>query len=195
MRNRIGRGVVLAAALTTIVGIGTASAHEERELGDYSVEVGFRNEPVFTGEESGLEFFVNRGGQPVEGLEDTLQAQVTFGADTRDLEVTATFGEPGAYQAIFFPTAAGQYTFRIYGTIEDLDVDEEFTSGPDTFGDVRDVTSGQFPIQFPATADVVRDAEAGANAATMAIAALVVGGLGLLAGLIALGLVVARRRA
>lgn len=193
--NRIGRSVVLAAALATIVGIGAAAAHEERELGDYSVEVGFRNEPVFTGEESGLEFFVNRGDEPVEGLEDTIQAQVTFGDETRDLEVTATFGQPGAYQAIFFPTAAGQYTFRIYGSIEDLDVDEEFTSGPDTFGDVRDVTSGQFPIQFPATADVVRDAEAGANAATTAIAALVVGGLGLLAGLIALGLVVARRRA
>jgi hypothetical protein len=192
--NRIGRSVVLAAALA-IVGVGAAAAHEERELGDYSVEVGFRNEPVFTGEESGLEFFVNRGDEPVEGLEDTIQAQVTFGAETRDLEVTATFGQPGAYQAIFFPTAAGQYTFRIYGSIEDLDVDEEFTSGPDTFGDVRDVTSGQFPIQFPATADIVRDAEAGANAATMAIAALVVGGLGLLAGLIALGLVVARRRA
>jgi hypothetical protein len=193
--KRIGRSVVLGAVLASLAGIGSVAAHEERDVGDYTLEVGFLNEPVYSGEESGLELLVSQGDQAVEGLEETLQAQVTFGEQTRDLEISPKFDEPGAYRSIFFPTAAGQYSFRVYGDINGQAVDETFTSGPDTFGDVQDVSSGQFPVQYPATADVVRDAQAGASAATMATLALVVGGLGLVAGLVALGLAVARRRA
>ena len=114
---------------------------------------------------------------------------------TRDLEISAVFGQPGAYRSVFFPTAAGPYTFRITGTLDGEPIDESFTSGPDTFSEVRDVTAGQFPVAFPATADIVRDAEAGAAAATTATIALVLGGAGLVAGLVALGLSIARRRA
>jgi hypothetical protein len=105
------------------------------------------------------------------------------------------FGEPGWYQSVFFPTAAGPYTFHVFGEIDGQAIDESFTSGPDTFGEVQDATSGQFPVAFPATGDVVRDAESGAAAATTATIALVVGGAGLLAGLVALGLSLSRRRA
>ena len=46
--------LVLAAPLT-------AQAHEVRQLADgkYQIVVGFMNEPVFTGDKSGLEFFVS----------------------------------------------------------------------------------------------------------------------------------------
>ncbi len=117
MTHRIGRAAVLAAALLALTA-GIALAHEEREVGDYTFEVGFIDEPVFTGQKSGLEFFVSRGEEPVEGLEETLQAEVTFGSQTRDLEVSPRFGEAGAYESVFFPTAAGPYTFRIYGEVE-----------------------------------------------------------------------------
>jgi hypothetical protein len=198
MIHRIGRATVLATALAAIT-VGTAVAHEQREVGDYTFVVGFIDEPVFTGQKSGLEFFVTRGeGEPVEGLEETLQAQVTFGGETRDLEISPRFGEAGAYESVFFPTAAGPYTFRIFGAVEGeagvgFLIDEAFTAGPDTFSEVQDVAGGQFPIQFPATADVVADAEAGANAATQATIALVLAAIGLLAALVALGLAVARR--
>ena len=196
MFNRIGRASVLAIALTSVVGAGVALAHEHREVGEFAITVGFMDEPVFTGQKSGLEFEVvhHDTEEPVEGLEATLSAEVTFGADTRDLEVSPNFGVPGSYRSVFMPTAAGQYTFRIFGDIEGTAIDEEFTSGPDTFSDVGDVATGQFPVVFPATSDVVRDAEAGAAAATTATFALVLGGAGLIAGLVALGLSLARRR-
>jgi hypothetical protein len=182
--------------LSLVVGAGVVLAHEHREVGEYSITVGFIDEPVYTGQKSGLEFFVAHHDteEPVEGLEETLSAEVVFGADTRELEVSPRFGEAGAYESVFFPTAAGQYTFRIFGEIDGTAVDEEFTSGPDTFSDVNDVAAGQFPVVFPATADVVRDAEAGANAATTSTIALILGGAGLVAGLVALGLSLARRR-
>ena len=192
---RMGRAAVLGATLTMIVGAVTVLAHESRDVGDHSIVVGFVGEPVFTGQKSGLEFLVSHGEEPVEGLEETLAASVTYGDQTRDLEIEPRFGEPGWYQSIFFPTAAGPYTFRIFGDIEGEPFDESFTSGPDTFSEVQDVTGGQFPVQFPPTGDVVRDAEAGANAATTSTIALVLGGAGLIAGLVALGLTLARRRA
>ena len=195
MFQRMGRPAVLAAALTTIVGTGAVLAHETRDVGEHTVVVGFADEPVFTGQKSGLEFSVSRGEEPVEGLEETLSASVTFGDQTRDLEIEPRFGEPGWYQSVFFPTAAGPYTFRIVGEIEGEPFDESFTSGPDTFSEVQDVTGGQFPVQFPPTGDVARDAEAGANAANTSTIALVLGGAGLVAGLVALGLTLARRHA
>ena len=39
----------------------------------------------------------------------------------------------------------GDYTFRIYGTIDGTEIDESFTSGPETFGAVEDPA----PLQFP----------------------------------------------
>lgn len=195
MLSRIGRATVLGAVLASLAGIGVAAAHESRAVGDYTFTVGFLNEPVYSGDKSGLDLRVTRGDEPVEGLEETLSATVSFGDQTRDLEISAVFGQPGAYRSVFFPTAAGPYTFRITGTLDGEPIDESFTSGPDTFSEVRDVTAGQFPVAFPATADIVRDAEAGAAAATTATIALVLGGAGLVAGLVALGLSIARRRA
>jgi hypothetical protein len=192
---RIGRAAFVAAALSMIAGTGAVLGHESRDVGDLTFVVGFLEEPVFSGQKSGLDLRVSRGETPVEGLEETLQAEVTFDGQVRALEISPAFGEPGAYRSVFFPTAAGPYTFHIFGDVEGVAVDEEFTSGPDTFGEVQDVTGGQFPVQFPATGDIVRDAEAGAAAATTATIALMVGGAGLVAGLVALGLSLSRRPA
>ncbi len=97
MFNRIGRASVLAVALTSVVGAGVALAHEHREVGEYSITVGFMDEPVFTGQKSGLEFEVaiHETEEPVEGLEETLSAEVTFGADTRELEISPVLRRPG----------------------------------------------------------------------------------------------------
>ena len=193
MKSRLGGAAMLAGALI-LTTVSSALAHEEREVGDYTFEVGMLEEPVFVGQKSGLELHVTRGDEPVERLGESLQATVSFGGETRDLEISPRFGEPGAYQSVFFPTAAGPYSFHVTGEVEGQSIDETFTAGPDTFGEVRDLAAGQFPVQFPATADLVRDAEAGANAATTATIALVLGGAGLLAGLVAIGLTLARRR-
>ena len=194
MNTRIGRVAVLGAVLTMFVSVGVTLAHEERTVGDHTYIVGFIDEPVFTGQKSGLEFGAFHGEEPIEGLEETLSATVTFGDATRDLAIEPRFGEPGWYESVFFPTAAGPYTFRISGVVEGEPFDESFTSGPDTFSEVQDVTGGQFPVTLPAAGDTARDAEEGAAAAGTATLALVLGGAGLLAGLVALGLGMARRR-
>jgi hypothetical protein len=189
------RAAAVAALVALLALPAAVSAHEVREVGDYTLVVGMMEEPVFTNQKSGLEFQVTRNDQPVEGLEESLEAEAIFAGQSRSLPLSPRFGEPGWYQSVFFPTAAGPYTFHITGQIEGQDIDESFTAGPDTFGEVQDATSGQFPVAFPATGDLVRDAQSGAAASGTATIALVVGGAGLLAGLVALGLSLARRRA
>jgi hypothetical protein len=184
-----------AASLLVAVTSASVHAHEERAVGDLTFVVGFIDEPVFTGQKSGLEFSVARADEPVEGLEGTLEAEVIFGDETRSLPLSPRFGEPGWYQSVFFPTAAGPYTFRIFGDVEGEPVDESFTSSEEGFDEVGEATSGQFPIVLPAGGELAADAEAGANAAGQATLALILGGAGLLAGLVALGLALARRRA
>ena len=194
MFQRFRRAAVLGALLTMVVSVGTTFAHESRDVGDYTLSVGFLDEPVYSGQKSGLDLRVSLGEEPVEGLEETLQAEVTFDDQAQDLPISPVFGEPGAYRSVFFPTAAGPYTFHVFGTVDGQEIDESFTSGPDTFSEVQDVTGGQFPVVLPAAGDTARDAEAGAAAAGTATLALVIGGAGLVAGLMALGLTLARRR-
>ncbi len=195
MFQRLGRAAVLGVVLTMVASIGPTLAHEVREVGELTLVVGFLDEPVYSGQKSGLDLRVSRRDEPVEGLEETLQAEVSFDGRVRDLPISPAFGEAGAYHSVFFPTAAGPYTFHLFGTVDGEEIDESFTSGPDTFSEVQDVTGGQFPVVLPAAGDTARDAEAGAAAAGTATLALVIGGVGLVAGLVALGLSAARRRA
>ena len=194
MSQNLGRAAVLGAALTMVISIGTTLAHESRDIDDITMIVGFLDEPVYSGQRSGLDLRVTHHGEPVEGLEEALQAEVTFEGQTRELEISPRFGEPGAYRSVFIPTAAGPYTFHIFGEIEGEAIDETFASGPDTFSEVQDVAGGQFPVVYPGTGDIARDAEAGAAAGGTATLALVIGGAGLVAGLVAIGLTLAPRR-
>ena len=195
MHIRIRRTMsVIGAAMALLLLAAPVTAHEQRTVGDYDFVVGLIGEPVFTGQKSGLEFSVSSDDTPVEGLEATLQAEVIYQGQTRALAVTPRFGQPGWYQSVFFPTAAGPYTFHIFGTVEGTTVDESFTSSPDGFSEVEDQAGGQFPVQIAAPVDVARNAEAGASAAGMATLGLVLGGAGLLVGLVALGISLAGRR-
>jgi hypothetical protein len=195
MTQRTGRAAVLGVVLTLFVGIGAVHAHESRDVGDYTFTVGFLDEPVFAGQKSGLDLRIARGDEPVEDAEASLEAEVTFGQQTRDLPISAVFGQAGAYRSVFFPTAAGPYSFRVFGELDGQAIDETFTSGPDTFSEVQDTAGGQFPVVYPAPGDLARDAEAGAAAATTAMVSLGLGAAGLIAGLVAIGMSLARRRA
>jgi hypothetical protein len=194
--SRLGRraAALVAAAALLLLSTGVASAHEERTVAGYDVEVGFIDEPVFIGERSGLEFFVHKDDKAITGLDQTLKAEVIYQGQKRDLPITARDGVDGAYESVFIPTAAGPYTFHIFGTIEGAAVDESFTSSPTGFDEVQDTAGGQFPVQFPSEADLVANAQAGKDAASQVTVALGVGIAGVVIGLVGLGVALAGRR-
>lgn len=197
MRVSVPGRRLLVAVLATVVSLVLAApalAHETRQVGEYEFVVGFIAEPVFTGQKSGLEFSVSRGEEPVEGLAETLQAEVIYQDQRRELPLRGRFGQPGWYQSEFFPTAAGPYTFHIWGTIEGTDVDEEFTSSEEGFDEVREATEGQFPVRYPAHADLVAQVDQASGASGQVLIALALGAAGTILGLIALGVAIASRR-
>jgi hypothetical protein len=169
-------------------------AHGEHEIGDYAIEIGLIGEPVYVGQKSGLELGVTKGGQPVDGLDATLKAQVIVGNRSLDLSLAPREEQPGWYESAFIPTQAGQYTFHLTGDLEGRAVDETYTSIPAGFGEVQDTAAGQFPVQFPSQADLVAQAQQGADAAAQLPLAFALGAAGLVAGLLALGVSLAGRR-
>ena len=174
--------VVLAAVLVALALPGSAAAHEHREVGNYVFVVGFMNEPAFEGELNGIWVSVTTKDteQPVEGLAETLNAQVIHGASEREMALEPAFGEPGVYTSVFYPTADGDYTFRFFGTIEGNQVDESFTSSPDGFNSVSASAEFQFPAAVPGADTLASQLASAQNTARIALG---VGAAGLLAGL------------
>lgn len=139
--------VLAAAAVLMTSSAGGASAHEERTVGEYEVEVGFNEEPALANQLNGVFLSVMKEGVPVEGLDETLKVELIVGgaAANKELGFEAIEEEPGAYVAAFLPTVAGDYTFRIFGEIEGTAIDESFESGPGRFDSVESLDEVAFP--------------------------------------------------
>ena len=77
MKPRLIMILIFLLALLVLV-VAPASAHEERTVGAYDIELGWRIEPPYTGLLNGPEFFVHdhATGDPVTGLESTLHLLV-----------------------------------------------------------------------------------------------------------------------
>ena len=152
--------VVGVAVLLLALGAAPAAAHEERKVTRYNLEVGFGDEPAYSGLRNSVLLIIHdAGGKPVVDLGDGLKVDVSQGSDdTQKLSLTMQpnfevggEGTPGDYRAWFIPTVPGAYTFHFTGTIKGQRVDQRFTSGPTTFDEVQDPAQVQFPAKDPTT--------------------------------------------
>jgi hypothetical protein len=156
-----------------------ALAHGHTEVGDYELVIGFHGEPAYQGEPNGLDLFVTnkKTGEKVNGLEETLKAEIIFGSSKKELKMEAQWGQDGAYTAYVLPTEAGDYTWHIWGEIEGTPVDVSMTSSPDTFSSVEPKAQVSFPAAEPATAELQAQAAAAVQTAQMALGVGLVGAL------------------
>jgi hypothetical protein len=173
---------ILVVVASLLLFSGRAYAHERRTVGPYQLVVGWLNEPAYVGLMNSLDLRVTdtRTTQPVAGLEKSLTADAAAGGVAPfPLAISARFGTAGAYNGWIMPTAIGGYTFHIKGKIDTLDVDEKFTSGPNTFGDIEDTQAVQYPAKVPVADALGKKLDAIASTADqtrlIALAALVLG--------------------
>ncbi len=149
-RNFLRSGALLLAASTLLAGNGVVSAHEHRTVGDYSMVVGFLNEPAVQDEVNAVSVRITKpapaDATPAAGEDDvaetpitglTLNVDVILGDQQVSLPMEAKWGDPGHYVAYFIPTQPGDYSFHVTGEIDGVAVDETFTAGPETFSTVR----------------------------------------------------------
>jgi hypothetical protein len=202
----------LAAVLVVIAFPGTALAHEERDVGSLTMAVGFGTEPPYAGQPNSVQLILSNNGTPVTDLGDALEVEVSFADQTTKLSLEpdfeiGEFGTPGDYRAWFVPTQPGTYTFRFTGKVDGQSVDETFTSGQ-KFDDVVPLSEAGFPpIEAPTTEELatrldrefprleraVAQVRSSADETDpLVYAALVVGVLGLVAGVA--GLIIGRRK-
>ena len=141
-----------------VSGTGQVLAHEDGEVGEYELVVGFLHEPAYEGERNAVSIRVTKksgeeqkeasGAQPqarpggmgdghhdppsvaVEGLQDTLQVEVTHVPSnvSGTMDLRAAFSDTGHYVADLIPTSPGHYRFRFFGTIEGEAIDATFDS-------------------------------------------------------------------
>ena len=173
---------------------GVALVHVDIDVGDgqYVMEVGFRDEPAYLGEANALYLRVGEygtgGTEPVDDLAATLSAEVTKDGQSMNLSLVPV-GD-GEYEAAFVPTATGDYTFRLSGTIGDATVDESVTSGPTTFNSVEPLSAIEFPVARDDPGQIQAEAAAAradaASARTFAFLGIAAGVLGLILGAVAL---------
>jgi len=227
--SRIAKGAVLATAgILTVLFLlpaSPAAAHEGREVGDVVMNVGFGMEPAFAYQPNWVHLGLSDhdSGDPI-GRGVNLQVEVFYGEESMTLDLEPAFGERGVYRATFVPSRPGDYSFRFFGTVGGQDLDEEFTSGPDTFSSANDPAEISFPAQDPSVAEIAErleqetarlgesiteleqaiGADGGGEAqapaededeGSLAMIALIVGIVALLVGLVLGGLALRRARA
>jgi hypothetical protein len=152
-----------AAALLALATACPASAHVVEHAGPYTIEVGWQREPTYVGDANGVQIIVSRGeNKPITDLTaDDLKAVVsTGGQQTRELTFEPAFdpeemeGTLGEYDAPIKPTAPGDYTFHITGSIHGQGVDITVTSGDATFDTVKGTSDIEFPTKLPTLPEI-----------------------------------------
>jgi hypothetical protein len=150
-----------ALGLLTAVAL-PVSAHEVRTVGAYEFTVGWLHEPAYADEQNAVQFLLKDSkGNPVSDLGDTLKVEVIYqGQKMPALSLDPTFdpdtglGMPGEYLASLIPTRPGNYTFHFTGSVKGQAVDQSFTSGPNTFDEVKQPNAVEFPAQDPSRSQI-----------------------------------------
>ena len=157
-------GSLITASALALASAGAASAHAVETVGTYTIEIGWQHEPTYVGEANGVQVIVTGPDDvPVTDLASgDLTVVVTTGSDQSSpltfdpgfdpIEMNGPLGE---YDAPIVPTAPGDYTFHLTGTIHGQTVDLTVTSGDETFDTVKDPSGLQFPATLPTTGEIV----------------------------------------
>jgi hypothetical protein len=135
----------LLALLWLAAATPTTFAHGSTTVGPYNLVVGWVNEPPLVGERNALLLIVTEAatGEPVVGVEATLDAEVIYGAKTFSGNLNPST-IPGEYTLDLIPTVRGQFNLRLSGTIGETAV--ELTTEPE---EVFAAARLQFPEALP----------------------------------------------
>ncbi len=123
-----------------------ASAHQREvlQIGDkqYLFVIGSLNEPVVVDDKTGVDLRVkladpvkpsdsaSPNAKPVTGLNETLKIELQAGGKKKTLNLEPAYNDPGAYRAAFYPTVATTYAYRVFGTLNNTQVDLLFSCNP-----------------------------------------------------------------
>jgi hypothetical protein len=114
------------ALLAIVLNVQPVLAHESITVGDYTLEVGWLNEPPIVGQHNAIVVNVSTGDeQPVEDV-SSLTLTISYGGQQKTLTLEPLDEHfPGQYVAPILPTVAGEYSVIFGGTLGDTAVEAE----------------------------------------------------------------------
>jgi hypothetical protein len=157
-------GAIITGGTLSLLAAAPAAAHVVEHAGPYTLEIGWQDEPTYVGAPNGVQVIVHDArDKPVDDLKtDDLKVVVSTGGQQSDelafepgFDLEEGFGTPGEYNAAILPTAPGDYTFHITGTIKGTKVDVTVTSSDETFDSVKGTSDVEFPTKLPTLPEIV----------------------------------------
>ena len=125
---------LIAALLISPLFLSSAFAHQSDSVGDYRIEIDWKNKPIVTGESNAIIVYVSEmdnskeaAEQPfdpvkgIEGLRKTLKIQLVVETEsiTMPLQITDV---PGKYESPITPTFSGWSQLNFIGKINEQNV-------------------------------------------------------------------------
>jgi hypothetical protein len=168
----------LFAFIALILNSQLALAHESITVGDYTLEIGWLNEPPVVGQNNALVVHLSTtsDGQPVEDV-SSLTVTISYGGQDKTLTLEPVDEHsPGQFMAPVVPTVPGQYTVKLGGSLGetafvDVHMEPEEVQPADT-------------LEFPNVDATRRESSAFGTTEWLAIAGLVSGLAGLILSLL-----------
>lgn len=215
----------LLAILLALPLSASAHAHAVYKIGDstYEIVIGSLNEPIAVDDKTGLDLRLMKcvrptcaatrsadgkmdgpaAGTPVLDASESLKFEISAGSVKKTMDIAPQYGKPGAYSAPFYLTVPTTYTYRIFGTLNDTEVDLSFSCAAeathsDTDTESQEVAPGvvllskggafgcpkdKTTLGFPEKAESLHALSMENNSTnTLAMAALVFGLIGMVTG-------------
>jgi len=136
--------LVATTVFVSLLDIKPAEAHITKVFGNYLVEIGWDNEPAYTGLANGAQVTIKKGSgdtaQPVINALKDLQISIKYGTITKPLDFLPSSTVDGQYDAVLIPTKVGTYSLVFSGTVEGQTINGEIP-----LDDVASVDSLNFP--------------------------------------------------
>jgi len=148
---------VFLLLLATIVfvsplSVKPAEAHITKVFGNYLVQVGWDNEPVYTGLVNAAQVTIKKGSgdsaKPVINALKDMQISVKYGGVTKPLDFLPSSVVDGQYHAPLIPTRVGTYSLVFKGNVEEQSIDTEIP-----LDDVASVDILNFPSSAGSSSD------------------------------------------
>ncbi|HYK95168.1 MAG TPA: hypothetical protein VE011_04760 [Candidatus Dormibacteraeota bacterium] len=162
--RRLPLVIFTAASLFAALALAPiAAAHQQVTVGPFDIEIGWLVEPTYVGQPNAVQFTIHdKAGKPVTdlGASDISVVVSTAGTNSPSLSFDPAFdlakgdGTPGEYDAAIVPTAPGDYSFHITGSIHGTKLDISGTSSADTFNSVVGSSDIEFPAKVPTMDEV-----------------------------------------
>ena len=168
MTNRLRRSSLLTlpvgGLLLSLALAPAAAAHTGQEVGPFLLEIGWKAEPALVGQPNAVQItiVVHDTEKPVLdlGADDLTVVVSTGGVDSPALAFTPAFdaeegeGPLGEYDAAIVPTAPGDYTFHVSGTVRGTAIDITLESAKEAFDPVAGTSDLEFPAKLPNLTEV-----------------------------------------